>query len=124
MSFPKQSLIAIVGASMDSQKYGHKIMVDLLAAGYTVVGINPKGGTVKGHTLETNLESLPQAPELVIIVVPPQIGVQVLHTCKELGIPEVWMQPGAESQEAIQFAQENKLHLTTNTCFMKQEGLW
>lgn len=124
MSYPKDSLIAVVGVSTDPTKYGHRIFVDLLSAGYNVVGINPKGGTIKEQELFTDLTTLPRSPGLVIIVVPPQKALVVLTTCKELGITNVWMQPGAESGEAQEFAQKNSINLTTNACFMQQEHIW
>ncbi len=124
MSFTQNTRIAVVGASTDPQKYGNRIMSDLLAAGYSVEGINPKGGQIADKQLYSTLADLPQVPELVIIVVPPTAGITVLKECAQLGITEVWMQPGAESEESEALAKKLGINLTTNTCFMKQQTIW
>lgn len=124
MNKHKEQLIAVVGVSEDATKYGHKIFADLLEHGYAVVGINHKGGTVLGTHLFASLRDLPEKPSLVIIVVPPTSAVSVLETCVQLGIPQVWMQPGSESQAAREYAEKNDLQLTTNACFMTTEGVW
>lgn len=115
--------LVVVGVSEQSSKYGHKIFVDLLKAGYTVAGVNPKGGTVAGKRLYTSLAEVTPYPEIVIIVVPPKIGIRILEECSELSITNVWMQPGSESRAAIVRAQQLGIHLTT-ACFMIHEGIW
>jgi uncharacterized protein len=124
MNFSKNALIAVVGVSSDPQKYGHKIFRDLLHAGYNVVGINPKKGIVLNQEIFASLKDLPQKPELVLIVVPPPIGVHILKECSELGFTTAWMQPGAESKEAQDYAATHGISLTTATCFMVDQGIW
>lgn len=123
MNINKKSLIAVVGVSQNPEKYGHRIFKDLLQNGYTVEGVNPKGGIALSKKLFPTLSDLPSIPKLVIIVVPPQAGLAVLQECAELGISEVWMQPGAESAEALTLADTLGIQLTT-ACFMVQEGIW
>ena len=38
----KNNLIAIVGASNDPEKYGNRILLDLISKGYNVAAINNK----------------------------------------------------------------------------------
>ncbi len=124
MNVQKNTPIAVVGVSNNPEKYGHRVFKDLLHAGYTVTGINPKGGTVEGETLVTSLKELIPKPELALIVVPPEIALEVIKECHTLGIKNVWMQPGAQSKEAKKFADENKIELTANACFMVHKHLW
>jgi len=124
MTIQKDTHIAIVGVSNNSEKYGYKIFTDLLKNGYTVTGVNPKGGTVVKKRLVASLSETQPKPELVIIVGPPANALSILKECRTLGIKNVWMQPGAESDEARTFASENQIELTTNACFMVREKIW
>ncbi|MFZ5376579.1 MAG: CoA-binding protein [Patescibacteria group bacterium] len=119
-----RELIAIIGVSNDPQKYGHKIFVDLLAAGHPVIGVNPKGGEVAGQKLVSRLEEITPIPDLVIIVVPPAIAIKVAEQAAELGIKRIWFQPGSESDEAIKIAKSHGAEVISNACYMKQQGLW
>jgi uncharacterized protein len=123
MKINKSTRLAIVGVSQQPEKYGYRIFNDLLKHAYSVEGINPKGGNILSKKLYTSLTDLPTRPELVIIVVPPQIGLSVLKECATLGIHDVWMQPGAESSDAVSLAEELGIQLTT-ACFMSGESIW
>ena len=120
----KETPIAVVGVSENSEKYGHKIFRDLVEAGYTVSGVNPKGGSVLGRELYTALADIKPQPELIVSVIPPKNGLSVLKDAHELGITNVWLQPGAESETLVNLAEELSIALTTNACFMIKEGVW
>ncbi|MCB9813222.1 MAG: CoA-binding protein [Pseudomonadales bacterium] len=120
----KNEKIAIVGVSQNQEKYGHKIFRDLIQANYNVLGINPKEKLILGQTIYPDLDSLPYIPNLVILVVPPKISLEILNECAVLGIKKVWLQPGAESSEAIIFAKNNNINLSVNLCFMAEQDLW
>lgn len=120
----KKQLIAIVGVSHDLEKYGSRIFRDLVQSGYRVVGVNPKGGEVAGQKLFKNLDEISPKPDLVITVVPPAITEKVVEQCQKLGISQMWMQPGSESERAIELAKNAGITLTANACYMKQEQIW
>jgi len=121
---PKEyKLIAVVGVSDDASKYGHKIFRDLLNAGYPVKGVNPKGGFVLGSHVYKSLSDLEQLPDLVITVVHPQVTERVIEECNKLGVKTVWMQPGSESQAAVEKAAEYGIK-TVVACFMVVKGVW
>ena len=124
MNFTKQTKITVVGVSQNPQKYGHKIFTDLLQAGYQVTGVNPKGGQVLNQKMYVSLDVLPEKPELLLIVVPPTVGITVLKKARDLKIENIWLQPGAESEELLTFAQENNMNLIHNACFMVQQKVW
>jgi len=119
----KNKMIAVIGVSNDYSKYGHKIFRDLLREKYNVEGINPKGGFVLGKIIYKSLKELNKKPDIVITVVPPQATETIVEECHNLGISHIWMQPGSESQNAINKAREYRIKVT-NACFMVNEGLW
>ena len=122
--FINQRLWAVVGASTDPDKLGHQIFRDLRAAGYTVYGVNPRGGEIEGQKLYPTLSDLPEKPAVVDIVVPPAVTEEIVRQCAQLGLKRVWMQPGSESEAAIRFCQEHGIKGVHDTCAMIQKRQW
>lgn len=124
MNVTQETKIAVVGVSHDPSKYGFRIFTDLVKASYSVVGINPKGGEVEGQQLLPSLKDIKPIPELVITVVPPNVTETIVQECIDLGIKQIWMQPGSESEEAIKLAEENDLEVISQACFMVDQNIW
>ncbi|MCX5712267.1 MAG: CoA-binding protein [Candidatus Omnitrophica bacterium] len=120
----KDKNIAVMGVSSREEKFGHRIFRDLLNSGYKVYGVNPGEGEVLGKKIYRSLKDIPGKIDLVIIVVPAQVTEKAVDTCKELGIKEIWMQPGSESDLAVQSAKKYGIAVTYNSCFMVEEGIW
>jgi predicted CoA-binding protein len=114
----KKNVFAVVGASRDPEKYGHQVFKDLRKAGYKVYCVNPNADEVLGIKCHPSIEALSEKPDVVDIVIPPKITLQVVRTCKKLGITKVWMQPGSESEEAIRFCRENGMDVVHGVCVM------
>jgi len=97
---------AVVGASRDRSKYGNKVLRAYLHAGRKVFPVNPSADEVEGVRSYPDLSSLPERVHSVSIVTPPEVTEAVVDEAVRLGIRNVWMQPGAESDEAIRRAEE------------------
>lgn len=110
--------IAVVGASRDKDKFGYKVLMDLVKAGYQACGVNPACDEVEGVACYPDLASLPWRPELVITVVPPRVTEKVVRDAGEAGITRVWMQPGSESPEAVAFCEANGIEMMHDACIM------
>ncbi len=118
---------AVVGASNNTEKYGHRVFKDLLEGGYKVIPINPHEEEILGEKVYAKLRDYSGKVDVVIFVVPPAVtlnvlneitgetrrGVSVLHSLKG-----VWMQPGSESPEAIKFCEENGIECVHDACIM------
>lgn len=115
---------AVVGVSQDPRKYGHRVFLSLLEAGYCVAGVNPKGGEVAGRAVFASLADLAEVPEVVVTVVPPAVTERVVATCSELGIRHIWMQPGSESGAAIAEARSLGMTVVSNDCAMVRRKMW
>lgn len=115
---------AIVGASANTEKYGYKVLKDLNDAGYTVYPINPKGGEILELSVYEKLSDIDQKIDVVIFVVPPVVTAKILLEVKKIGITKVWLQPGSESDEAINYCKHNDIICTHHACIMvmRQEG--
>jgi predicted CoA-binding protein len=124
LDFVDRRLWAIVGASQDRSKYGNRIFRNLRDAGYTVYAVNPNVDEVEGAKAYPTLADLPESPDVVDVVVPPQVTEKVVQQVHELGLNRVWMQPGAESQAAIEYCQEHGIQVIYDACAMVHKRYW
>ncbi|MBI4335493.1 MAG: CoA-binding protein [Candidatus Omnitrophica bacterium] len=120
----RKKKIVVVGVSDKEEKYGFKIFKSLIEAGFNISGVNPKNGEILGRKIHRTLEEIQPVPDLVITVVPPSVTEKIVQDCKEIGIKEIWMQPGSESEAAVKKAGEYGITVTYNACFMVQHGIW
>jgi hypothetical protein len=95
--FNKDFTYAVVGATINQDKYGYRVLKDLQAGGYKVVGVNPKYQEIEGLSCFAALADLPVGPKVLVFVVPPEVGLNMLPQAASLGFKKVWFQPGAES---------------------------
>ena len=114
----KRNVFAVVGVSKDSEKYGNKVYFDLKRAGYNVYPVNPNAYKVLNDRCYPRLSDLPVLPDVVDIVVPPRITEKTVKECKDLEINMVWMQPGSESEKAINFCRKNGIKVLYGVCVM------
>ncbi len=117
---------AVVGATDNQEKFGYKIFKCMKAAGYTVFPVNPGIQEVMGEQCYPTLADLPVVPDAVDLVVNRRIGVKVVEQCAELGIKNIWLQPGADADTVVALAREKGLKVIHNACVMveirNQEG--
>ncbi len=110
---------ALVGATTNQDKYGYKVLKDLANAGYNIVGVNPKHEEIEGIKVYSSLKDVPQKPDVVIFVVPPEVGLKILDEIVALDIKKVWFQPGAESEQVRTKVQELRLEaMVDGSCIM------
>ena len=116
--FLLQKSFAVVGSFRDESKYAYKILKDLKNKGYEVYPVNPKIKEVEGLKCYPTVMDIPVIVDVVDIVTPPQVTEQIVRECLRKGISRVWMQPGAESDTAIKFCQNNNIKVIYNACIM------
>ncbi len=114
----KKNVFAVIGASRDPKKYGFQVYKDLKTAGYKVYAVNPNADEILSDRCYPDLKDLPIKPDVVDVVVPPKVTEKVVEACKELGITRVWMQPGSESETAINFCVKNGIDVIHGICVM------
>lgn len=122
--FVNRRLWAVVGASQDRLKFGYRVFRSLSDAGYVVYPVNPTGDELDGVPVYRRLADLPQKPEVVDLVVPPAVTDQIVKEAHQLGLDRVWMQPGAESDAAISYCQENGMQVVYHACAMVHQLRW
>ena len=115
---------ALVGANNNPRKFGNRILLDLRRAGYKVYAVNLNETEVAGQPAWRTLADLPETPEVVDIVVPPAQTEQIVRQCRQLGLTRLWMQPGAESDAAIEYCHANGLQVVYDACAMVEKRRW
>lgn len=116
------TVIAVVGASDDPGKFGHRIYRDLKGKGYRVYPVNPNRATVDGDRAYPEIVDLPERPHLVNLVVPPDAVAAVLRECLALGLTRIWLQPGAASPELLDFLDAHGFSYVARSCIMAATG--
>jgi len=104
-SFLASGPFAVVGASVDRSKYGNKVLRCYQQHGKEVYPINPRAAEVEGLKAYPSLASLPVQPKAISVITPPAITERVVREAAAAGVGHVWMQPGAESEDAIRTAE-------------------
>ena len=102
---------AVVGASHDRSKYGNKVLQAYQQQQRPVFPVNPKVEQVEGLQAYPNLASLPEVVHGISVITPPKVTEAIVEEAGELGIQNIWMQPGAESEAAVERAQELRMNV-------------
>jgi uncharacterized protein len=98
--------VAVVGASSNRDKFGNKALRAFARRGYKVIPINPHEAEVEGHRAYPSVLDVPGEIDLATIYVPPHTGVRVMDELAKKGVPEVWLNPGADGHDVLARARE------------------
>ena len=101
--------VAVIGASSDPRKFGNRAVRAFRRQGYTVIPINPNEAEVDGLKTYASVLDVPGHIDMATFYVPPAIGQQVIAEVALKRIPEVWLNPGSESDELIRLARALKV---------------
>jgi uncharacterized protein len=98
------TVVAVIGASSDRQKFGNKALRAFRDQGYTVVPINPKEPEVEGERTYPSVLDVPGDVNMATFYVAPAVGLKILDDVVKKGIPEVWLNPGADGPQVVERA--------------------
>ena len=110
--------LAVVGVSRDGKKFGNTVYKELKNKNYTIYPINPNAEKIGSDICYPNLRSLPEPVEGVVVVVPPEQTESVMRDVVDVGIPRVWLQQGAESDEAIAYGEKHGVSIVHGECIL------
>jgi predicted CoA-binding protein len=107
--------VAVVGASSDRSKYGNKALRAYQAEGYAVVPVNPHEREIEGLRAYASVLDVPGPIDMATVYVQPEVARRLLEEFERKGIPEIWINPGAESDELFEEARRRHLKVI-NAC--------
>ena len=81
--------VAVIGASHDPAKIGHKIVANIVASGYRgrLHPVNPKGGEILGLPVSRSVAEIPgDELDLACVVVPAKYVFEAVKGCADRGV--------------------------------------
>jgi predicted CoA-binding protein len=109
--FLKAPAFAVIGASDNPEKFGHKVYMTYLRHNMKAYPVNTRVKEINGTPVFPTLKDLPEKVESVSIITPPPVTEQVVDEAIAAGVKNIWMQPGAESQAAVKKAEDAGLNV-------------
>jgi predicted CoA-binding protein len=98
--------VAVIGASSAPHKFGNKAVRAYLRRGWTVYPVNPNEKTIEGLAVYPTIGTIPGPVDRVTVYVPPSVGIGLLEAIKAKNAPELFLNPGSESDELVARATE------------------
>ncbi|KAJ2723672.1 hypothetical protein GGI07_002467 [Coemansia sp. Benny D115] len=108
-AFFSSRAFAVVGASADPSKFGNKVLNWYINNGMKVTPINPKESQIEGIACQKSLTALAASLSSescsdngalenigVSVITPPSVSGKVLQEAAQLGVKNIWFQPGSE----------------------------
>jgi len=91
----------VVGASPRRHKYGNKVLRCYQQNGRRAIPVNPREQVIEGAACVASVLDLPDEVKSISVITPPTVTERVVQEAIRKGIEHVWMQPGAESDQAV-----------------------
>ena len=117
-NFFAQETFALVGVSRNERKFGSAIFKELTKKGYKIFPINSKMTEINGEKCYSSIKDLPEKPGGVIVCVKKDESAKVVKEAVQLGIKNIWMQQGSQTDEAINYCKENNVNVVYKECVM------
>ncbi len=110
--------IAIVGCSSTGRKFGNSAYKELKQRGYQVFPVHPTENEIDGDKCFPNLTALRGEIDAVLISVSSKYVELILNEAASIGIKNIWIQQGAESNQAIDAANRLGLNFVSKKCIL------
>lgn len=108
--------IAVVGLSDNPSRPSNEIASYMQSQGYRVIPVNPMITEALGEKAYPSLRELPEPVDIVQIFRRPEDVPAIVDDAIAIGAKVVWMQPGAENDEAAAKAEAAGLKVVVGAC--------
>jgi len=102
---------AVAGGLARTHKDGYKVFKALLTSGRETYPLNPVTEEIEGHKAYPKIADPPVVPEALSIITPPAVTRQVVADAIAAGVKHIWMQPGAEDDQASKSARQADINV-------------
>lgn len=113
----KKEVWAVIGITDKTERFGYKIPKLLEEKNYKVYGVNPKLDELEGIKVYKNLSQVPEKIDVINMIVNPKFAKTYLEEAKELGIKNIFFQPGSYQEETIEYAKELGFNIVTDCVY-------
>ena len=103
--------VAVVGASSSRSKFGNKALRAFVAQGYRVLAINPNESEVEGLKTYASVLDVTGPIDMATVYVQPDVTLRLLDEFQRKGIPEIWVNPGAEDDAVMAESRRRRMNV-------------
>jgi len=111
--------IAVVGLSGKRFRPSYGVAEYMQRAGYRIIPVNPREKDVLGETSYPDLDSVPDAVDIVDIFRRSEFVSDIVDSAIRKGAKVVWMQEGVVHEDAAHRAMEAGLTVVMDRCILK-----
>jgi predicted CoA-binding protein len=112
--------IAVAGVSRNTGEAANAVYRKLRGAGYEVFATNPNAAEVEGTRCYPDLAAIPGGVDGVVIATRPDVSVDVVRQCSQLGIDLVWFHrsfgEGSVSEAAVRECEARGIRCIVGGC--------
>lgn len=96
----------VAGDVLNPSKYAHRILNSLKQSGFNTEGVKPND---KSGELFKSLKEVPYSIDVIDLCINSALGINIVKEASELKINKVLIQPGAESEEILEYCRNNNI---------------
>jgi predicted CoA-binding protein len=111
--------IAVVGLSSRRFRPSYGVSEYMQKAGYRIIPVNPLETQILGEKCYPDLESIPEAVDIVDIFRRSEFVPEIVEAAIRKGAKVIWMQEGVVHEEAARRAREAGLMVIMDRCILK-----
>ena len=108
---------AVVGATDNTSRFGYKIPVIMKEHDYNVYMVNPRKESIDGEKVYSSLDELPEKVEVIDMIVNPKFAREYVDKAKELGIENIFFQPGSYDEELVEYTKDLGLNVVLDCVY-------
>ena len=112
--------IAVVGLSSKRFRASYGVAEYMQRAGYRIIPVNPEETEVLGEKSYRDLDSVPEAIDIVDIFRRSEFVPEIVEAAIRKGAKAIWMQEGVIHEEAARRAAEAGLDVVMDRCILKE----
>ena len=99
--------VMIIGASRDRSKFGNRALRAYLRQGHEVLPVHPSADNIEGIPAYPDVSAPPGPVDRATLYIPADVGLEAVEQLAARGdVGELWVNPGAESDELLDRARE------------------
>mgnify|MGYP001242528308 CR=1 FL=1 len=105
--------VAVIGASLNREKFGNKALRAYIKNGDTVYPVNPNCACteIEGVPVYKSVMDIPDELDRITIYLPPERTLTILEDMAKKGAKEIFLNPGSENSAVIKKSEELGLNL-------------
>lgn len=116
--FVSKKNLAIVGISRDPKKFGNAVLKELKDKGYNIYPVHPEIEEAESIKCYKSIGELPDTVESLFISTKPEKTPDLVKAAHDKNISHIWLQQGAQHDDALQYAIDNKINIIYKQCIL------